>query len=326
MPARFGKCTNFLECNNADSEAIIEVPEGAPFVCPNPDCQRDLVPFEKPAGRKWPMIVGTLLALAACVGLLFVLLGHRGSDTDGEEIVERNTETNAQPPVPPRAPQEDQTTRPLQNTERQSDVIFLVALSTSISTGFLPDTGGFLRDALKVLKEPSGLAFGLWGFRGPGEDNASTFEVKPILQQLSSFPALLAALGSLKPDESGAWKDDAVRALGHVLDRANWRPGAERNIVIITDSSSPSAQSDLQILRRKADDQKVRIAIVHVHNHKAAEDIPNGEQQYRSLSHNVNVGGKEGYYAVKGPKEGQQYQASYQAALQTIMRTMVAAQ
>jgi phosphate transport system substrate-binding protein len=42
---RKGKCTNFGNCMNADSRKLIDVPDGADFVCP--ECARPLNPVEE---------------------------------------------------------------------------------------------------------------------------------------------------------------------------------------------------------------------------------------------------------------------------------------
>ncbi len=68
MPVRRGKCINFGNCDKADSRAIIEVPEGAEFVCPDPDCGKALDPsVPNPNGRGWVKV-----AMAALAGVIIV--------------------------------------------------------------------------------------------------------------------------------------------------------------------------------------------------------------------------------------------------------------
>jgi len=290
MPVRLGKCTKFAECNTADSESIVDVTEGAPFLCP--ECGSELTPFEPPTRRKWLMVAGSGAALAASGAVLYKLM---------------------------------QGKRPPQPTPRQRDVVFLISLSPTIANVFLPDTGRFLQEAF--AKEPGhdGMAFSLWGFCGPGVDNFSPFEVRAMMPQPDRFAAFDAALPLLKPNPKGGWKHDAIRALDAVLDKSGWQQGADHDVVIITDSSSSSNQGNERSTREKADRQKVCVSVVHVLNHLIPEDHLNGERQYRLLSDNARAGGKEGYYPVKGSPGGGtdgSYRANFRAALYALVESL----
>jgi phosphate transport system substrate-binding protein len=58
---RRGRCTNFGNCSVADKGQILQVPDGADFICP--ECSRPLTDMGRPAkpGSPVPIILGILL-------------------------------------------------------------------------------------------------------------------------------------------------------------------------------------------------------------------------------------------------------------------------
>lgn len=46
--AKNGICTNFGNCPNADDRKVLTIQDGQEFVCPNPDCGKELIPTTNP--------------------------------------------------------------------------------------------------------------------------------------------------------------------------------------------------------------------------------------------------------------------------------------
>ena len=43
MATRYGKCSNIGNCDNADNKKVIEIFDGQDFICPEPECQQELI-------------------------------------------------------------------------------------------------------------------------------------------------------------------------------------------------------------------------------------------------------------------------------------------
>jgi phosphate transport system substrate-binding protein len=77
MSVRKGKCTNFGNCVNADSQKIVDVPDGTDFVCP--ECRRQLNPVDaQQSVSRSPILLLALLVVVIAGGAWF-LLRHRSA-------------------------------------------------------------------------------------------------------------------------------------------------------------------------------------------------------------------------------------------------------
>lgn len=68
MADRTGKCTNFDNCHLADSGELITVPDGEEFVCPDPDCRKELMEVGKTNGKGRKPLVAAVVAAVVIVG------------------------------------------------------------------------------------------------------------------------------------------------------------------------------------------------------------------------------------------------------------------
>lgn len=109
---RKGKCTNFANCTNADSNLVIELPVTADFICP--ECEKDLeeilVHTRKPI-KKGVFAISSIILIGLI--LLLVIRHKAASETpaDSANTSERQNvakenlpEGNAQPTPPQRPP------------------------------------------------------------------------------------------------------------------------------------------------------------------------------------------------------------------------------
>jgi hypothetical protein len=84
MADRQGRCTNFGNCSRADSKEIISVPIGVDFVCPEPDCQSNLILVGENGGwaKKWriQIIAGVLAVVLVGLGVVAFLKGGSTSE------------------------------------------------------------------------------------------------------------------------------------------------------------------------------------------------------------------------------------------------------
>jgi phosphate transport system substrate-binding protein len=78
LPIRKGKCTDFGACSLADKQELIQVPDGAEFVCP--ECGRALAEVRREpsgGGGRGKILAGLLaLVLLGGFGLYWLLRGH----------------------------------------------------------------------------------------------------------------------------------------------------------------------------------------------------------------------------------------------------------
>jgi phosphate transport system substrate-binding protein len=75
LPIRQGKCIDFGNCTLADKRELIQVPDGAEFVCP--ECGRALTPVQRESsgGGRWKILAGVVLLLLLLGGFgIFHLL------------------------------------------------------------------------------------------------------------------------------------------------------------------------------------------------------------------------------------------------------------
>lgn len=84
MSPRKGKCTNFGNCANADSQKIIDVPEGVDFLCPECRKQLNLVEVRQ---SSFPLPLVMLLGLVVIAAGAWFLLRHRPAATGNANVV-----------------------------------------------------------------------------------------------------------------------------------------------------------------------------------------------------------------------------------------------
>ena len=75
MAVRRGKCTNFGNCVNADSRKLIDVPDGADFVCP--ECGRQLNPVEERQASSTSPVLIVVVLLVLLGGALWYLRSRK---------------------------------------------------------------------------------------------------------------------------------------------------------------------------------------------------------------------------------------------------------
>lgn len=83
MAIRQGRCTNFGNCGAADRKQVLQIADGADFVCP--ECGHPLTDMARPASGGFPLgIVAVLLILLVLGGgfALFRMASHHGPSQD----------------------------------------------------------------------------------------------------------------------------------------------------------------------------------------------------------------------------------------------------
>lgn len=130
---RKGRCTNFVDCKNADSNIPIELSIAADFVCP--ECGRDLMPVVGP--KKIPvkniLLIG-IPVIVICIALFYyfkiknTVAEGKGLiskiDTTISNVVKANTNTPPEQTSPPAAekpvtpPQAVEEKKPVDNTKQ----------------------------------------------------------------------------------------------------------------------------------------------------------------------------------------------------------------
>ena len=85
MATQQGRCTNFGNCDKADSREIQTIPDGAAFKCTNSGCNSPLSPTIEPPPPPIGKIIAALLAIIV-IGAIFLvprLLHHNGTGESG---------------------------------------------------------------------------------------------------------------------------------------------------------------------------------------------------------------------------------------------------
>jgi hypothetical protein len=347
MLTRYGRCTNFDECDNAthkDGEPdgqVFDIQEGLEFLCPK--CGRELTecsPEKKK--RHWLQIAVFLGLLLACVGVGMALfftteapkpVPSGGGPPIGVPPTNKTEDVAGVPPtnktedvagVPPTNKTEDVVNNP--NVERDQDVVFLMSLSATIGGMFLPDSPNILSEGFSGSDGLDRLGLSLWGFRGPGPDNALPVEINPIVRPWKRLEPFLQDFKATKfKITENSWKDDSFQAVDRVVVEAGWRANSVRWVVVVTDSSSPASvgKADERALREKADSERVRVAVIHVLNRHVVEDHALAERQYKVLANNTKVGGILDYYPVReGKTQADNYQVNYSNQLKALIRSI----
>lgn len=113
--AKYGICTNIINCENADEKKILAIPDGQDFFCPNPDCGKELR-LAQPAGGGGTGLPKPVLLLG---GLLLIAgLGWGGwklfaSDTTPVVEISSNDTSQISGPNLPVPPSDTTTKQPI---------------------------------------------------------------------------------------------------------------------------------------------------------------------------------------------------------------------
>lgn len=97
MADRTGKCTNFENCHLADSKELVTIPDGEEFVCPNPDCGKELMEVRKTNG---PGRKGLVAAVVAAVVIVGGLTGFLFWPSNDGPVIPDDTTVVDEPPEP----------------------------------------------------------------------------------------------------------------------------------------------------------------------------------------------------------------------------------
>jgi len=165
------------------------------------------------------------------------------------------------------------------------DILFVMDTTESM--------GPYLKDALAAVQEfagsntDDGLRFGFIGYRDA--DPRFEYQAREFTVAMQPAKDFARTLSRIRPQATQVQGDDIPESVFEGLHLAiqsqQWRPEALKLVFLIGDAPGKDKAYTIEELRRKADNQQIKILAFHIKNTKVSKGMDQvAEQQYRELS------------------------------------------